>query len=73
MPLCCHSRMTSVNMYILGHIVQAKKITVLVTVTITIMKHHNKVFIWLIFPLHFSSLKEVREGNQTGKEHGGRS
>ena len=54
-------------------------ITVLVRVTIAVMKHHDqgnlgkKGFIQLTLPYHCSSSKEVRTGTQTWQEPAGRS
>jgi hypothetical protein len=47
--------------------------TVLAIVVISVMKHHDqnnlgrKVFIWLTFPNHWLSLKEVRIYTQQGR------
>lgn len=55
-------------------------VTVLVKVSITVMKHHDKEASWgkkgfgqLILPQHYSSLKEVRTVIQIGWKPGGGS
>jgi hypothetical protein len=56
-----------------------KPMSVLVKVTIAVMKHHDqnnlgrKGFIWLTLPHHCSSWKEVGTGTKTGQESRGRS